>query len=323
MHYSLKNSKEFSKLHNDLDQKVLRKKRICVYPGCSNIAIGSHNISKAILSTIAHKGHVRMFKVVPYKGFGLPSVGINKATRFSGFCSDHDSQLFQPIDLPEANIDDEKNLLLLNYRATVQEQLLKTYKTEFYSLALHTFGNPNEYPFSYYRRRVHEIKMNLHICQWYGDRILGSLEGSSNEFVFKKIELPFYEVAASELFGFEPTFFSSMKRKVFDRFGFLQPFVTLFVHILPDTRKRNSFIIISTHKKDEEVLNWFFEHLSAQGPQKALSDLLLLYLELWCCSEQFYLTYIQPKKEEVKAMFARTADQNTTERETEIRLINS
>jgi hypothetical protein len=319
----VKNPREFSKIHNDVERKVFAKKRTCAYPGCMKPAIGSHNISEAVLNIIAHKGHVRKFKVVPYQGLDLPSIGVKKATRFTGFCSAHDSDLFKPVDQAGADPENERNILLLNYRANVQEELLKTYRTEFYSDVLNVFGSPEMHPFSFYQHRIQQIQMNKAVTQWYTQRLLSCIDGYSKEFVFKKIQIPFFEVAASELFGLEPTFVTEIKRKVFDVHGFLQPFATLFVHIMPDTNREYTTVVLSAHQKDEKVLNWFVEHLKSQGELKLLSDLLLLYLELWCCSEEFYQNYVHLRKKDINKLFVLTANQNAIERETEICLFDS
>jgi hypothetical protein len=54
-----------------------------------------------------------------------------------------------------------------------------------------------------------------------------------------------------------------------------------------------------------------------------LSDLLLLYLELWCCSEEFYQNYVHLRKKDINKLFVLTANQNAIERETEICLFDS
>ncbi len=48
-------------------------------------------------------------------------VGKNKATTFSGLCSQHDSELFRPIDIATPDLDRSEHLFLLAYRAVIRE----------------------------------------------------------------------------------------------------------------------------------------------------------------------------------------------------------
>jgi hypothetical protein len=110
---------EFTKhIYSQLNKKESHK---CLFPGCNNDAISSHSIQKALLKTIADKtNHLYRFGVNAEFTFDgkieaiVEKIGINKASVFFGYCSDHDTNLFLPIEskpLEEYNI--EQNFLLL------------------------------------------------------------------------------------------------------------------------------------------------------------------------------------------------------------------
>lgn len=321
--------KEITKIYNDLVLKTQKKKRQCSYPGCISQAIGSHNISEAILSTFSNKGHIRMFNIHPQKGFDVSFVGIRRATRFSGLCSQHDSKLFKTIDQPDVDLLDYKNVLLFNYRATIQEELLKAHKTELYGSVVTAFSQL-QYPqilyyteiISFYEQRIKEIVFNNLVTKWYSHNLLQDYYNSTNNFVFKILKLPYFEIAASELFTFEPHTISQLKRKLFYKYGHLQNFSHLFIHIIPDPSKRFLTAVLSMYRDDLEILNWYYEYLLQQDLKKVLSNFLLLYLELWCCSDKFYHEFIKPKTGEIKKMFLETSSQNAITRETDIFLFN-
>jgi len=93
----------------------------CLFPGCNKDAISSHSIQKALLKTIADKtNHLYRFSMNAEFTFNgkievvIEKIGINKASIFFGYCSEHDTNLFLPIEsnpLEEHNI--EQNFLLL------------------------------------------------------------------------------------------------------------------------------------------------------------------------------------------------------------------
>src|ERR1700730_15764365 len=97
---------------------------------CSNKIISAHSVQRAILEKhIAENGHVLQIKITAHVDpVGLlakpEKIGLNKATTFSGFCSKHDAELFQPLE--SAAFDFEpKQMALLAYRAVCRELYTK------------------------------------------------------------------------------------------------------------------------------------------------------------------------------------------------------
>jgi len=99
----------------------------CLAPGmeCTNRAIKAHSIQNAtVLDLLARDGHVKMIVRDAKKesltiDFG--DVGRNEAYTFAGFCSNHDSSLFAPIDNFAFNPKNEEQLFLIAYRAVARE----------------------------------------------------------------------------------------------------------------------------------------------------------------------------------------------------------
>ena len=51
----------------------------------------------------------------------LELVGINKASTFTGFCDEHDAEIFRPIETKPLNLSDSEQLFLIAYRSLTRE----------------------------------------------------------------------------------------------------------------------------------------------------------------------------------------------------------
>lgn len=99
----------------------------CLYPGltCDATPIRAHSIQNAAhLGLLEQDGHVvqltRRFKPEGPEIL-FERVGRNKASTFEGLCSNHDQELFGPIETDPVNLGDEWHLFLLAYRAVLRE----------------------------------------------------------------------------------------------------------------------------------------------------------------------------------------------------------
>lgn len=104
-----------------------KKPRYYMEDGCNNIAINSHTLQKnGILRQMSEKNHLFQFSnVSPFQrnkkgSFELKKIGINKAYTFSGFCVEHDSTIFKPIENKNVNLFDNLSINLFSYRALCQ-----------------------------------------------------------------------------------------------------------------------------------------------------------------------------------------------------------
>jgi len=105
---------------------------VCLHPdapkGCSGYAIRSHTLQKgAALAAIAEDQHVisggvpAAKRIMDNAGEVIPQrTGVNQASTFPGFCSNHDTSLFLPIERGEVPITREA-AFLLGYRTMAYE----------------------------------------------------------------------------------------------------------------------------------------------------------------------------------------------------------
>ncbi len=100
----------------------------CLAPGdsCENKAIRAHSVQNAsILERLQFNGHViapklnLSFAEGPRVSF--EKIGRNQATIFHGLCTDHDSQIFRPIEVNDLELSNPQHLFLLSYRAVLKE----------------------------------------------------------------------------------------------------------------------------------------------------------------------------------------------------------
>jgi hypothetical protein len=92
---------------------------------CAETAIRAHSIqNRQTISLLQNDNHVlawqpRFSRAGPE--VRLRMVGRNEASTFSGFCSQHDTTLFRPLDTKPLDIADQEQLFLLAYRAITCE----------------------------------------------------------------------------------------------------------------------------------------------------------------------------------------------------------
>jgi hypothetical protein len=115
----------------------------CLEPSfaCEKQAISAHSVQNATaMDLIAHNNHVYGFR--PRLGaagpkFSFQMIGRKQASTFTGLCSDHDSEIFRPIDTRPLSLNDPEQLFLIAYRSVTRElhtvleaveRLQKTYK---------------------------------------------------------------------------------------------------------------------------------------------------------------------------------------------------
>lgn len=105
---------------SEFNKKYYRRFK-CMVDSCKDKPIDSHSISNSIsIQSISENGHVVGIK--PYddsneqsRKFRYETISHNSALVFKGFCSDHDTTLFKPIDTKE--IRTTRDYFLMCYRA--------------------------------------------------------------------------------------------------------------------------------------------------------------------------------------------------------------
>lgn len=100
----------------------------CLAPGmnCTATAIRAHSLQNSrVLDLLVRNNHVKGLahridkKTEPSILFD--DVGRNRATTFTGFCSQHDIEIFRPIDMNAFSSTDSEHLFLVAYRAVARE----------------------------------------------------------------------------------------------------------------------------------------------------------------------------------------------------------
>jgi len=92
------------------------------------------------------------------------------------------------------------------------------------------------------------------------------------------------------LFTYEPD--PDSKRRLYKCTGCFVPFSEIFVHIIPRKSDNATYLIISSHTKDEGLLEDYIMKYVDLRLGKSLSDILLTQCEKWVCSEGFKKRYI-------------------------------
>src|SRR3972149_8263724 len=100
----------------------------CLEPkeACAQQSIRAHSIqNEVILELLQYDGHVVMPRLKLDQNFGprvwFESVGRNKATTFTGLCTEHDTDIFAPIENASIDVENDLHLFLLAYRAVLRE----------------------------------------------------------------------------------------------------------------------------------------------------------------------------------------------------------
>jgi hypothetical protein len=114
-----------------LQTSILNNKECFKNSGCDNI-IKAHSIQEnKILKKIAVDGHVVMVandRITMVDGqidtdnlVKIELIGKGKATRFQGFCQEHDREIFKPIELNDYIAGNKEQNFLFAYRTLAKE----------------------------------------------------------------------------------------------------------------------------------------------------------------------------------------------------------
>lgn len=100
----------------------------CLAPGmgCTAAAIRAHSLQNSqVLDLLVREDHVKALakRIDKEKGpvIFFDDLGRNQATTFSGFCSEHDAEIFRSIDTKAFCLTDHEHLFLVAYRAVARE----------------------------------------------------------------------------------------------------------------------------------------------------------------------------------------------------------
>ncbi|QEM09076.1 hypothetical protein [Mucilaginibacter rubeus] len=291
-----------------------RKVRICSIPGCRERTVKNHCVSQALIGSFSEDGHLRTLIVNLWITGGLMfrQTGVRDVSTFHGLCNGHDHTIFSPVDSATMDTKNYHNQLLLSYRSLLNEKLKKTNKREAYCMFYQEHKGSTKTGVQLAKRHSAQFEYNLLSVASYEQQLLDEIAYPKGCFIFNVLEFPYFGVAGSELFSYEPDEITHLKRANHFRFNVLDPFADIFVHIVPSKEKNKLDVVVGAHEKDELALKYFYDHLKNTEPLKSLSDLLFLFVGDWVCSETFFRDYLQGYEHELVKIFSYTSTVSAT-----------
>lgn len=303
-------------------QKSRNRKSGCLYPSCTNYAISSHSIPKAILAEIAENGKlIRLYldaKYSPDGGIEIISteIGINEASIFNGFCSIHDSKIFKDIENCPISITNKKQMFLLIYRAFCKEY---SAEKESYRLRSDLMNNllAEGIEFGSDFKELFKEQMNCSLeCIKWEDSLKQLLD---NEMINKSYNLPF-EVGYTEtdyipIYVSTVFFMQSAKYDINYNFDIYKKDVILFSLISVPKKNKGKigfyYFYFIPHKK---ILAPVLRYLNSDNKdelQLFLSDLIVRYSENFYIGPSLWEKYSEKERELIKDFMFRTTNDRT------------
>ncbi|GEM_PF-2593946 len=271
-----------------------RRKRICSVEGCGKYASNNHCVSRSLLKGFANNNHLFELYLEPFPipDIGLKSIGIEKCTIFKDLCPRHDNFFYKDIDKKNYDINSYSNIVALNHRALRNEYYRKSV-----TLGTHQNTLKSRADINLGARMLEDslatLPFNFKSINWYMEKINAELAEEKGEFLFKVFNYPYFEVAATELFTFEPNPYA--KRELYRITGCFVPFSEIFVHIVPRKEVKTTYVVISCHEKDKFLFEDYIRKYVDGNLAKPLSDILTIQAEKWVCSKSFKAEFIDGK----------------------------
>lgn len=278
---------------NETWKKLKKKERICMFGDCNEKAINSHVFQKnGILKQMSEDNHlIQLFPADAFKTeeTGLSQfkiIGINDAYSFKGFCKDHDTKLFSPIETKDnLNLFNTNNQALFSYRGLCQEIQRKEISIEFISKMILLTGYPNAKPL------LDGYKSGIKNLTFFKKELESAIVNQDfSKFYFSTVELPKIELCISVPLNVgdleNPNNIPYDEWKQNERF----PRTTSFINVFP--YKKKSYFIGGFHK--DYPCNWTKKKLKKLSYSKnkiilkELSDLIVLRLEFWAMSPRLF-----------------------------------
>lgn len=284
---------EFFKIWDSAFRNSTSKSRKCLVDNCEKTAIKSHALQKnGILKQISEKNHLYQFSNVPpfqkaEKGnFELKRIGINDVFTFPGFCKEHDSSIFKPIEQNRLDIESIESINLFSYRALCQEIRRKEIALDVAQKMIET--NFNFALVLYMTDFKTGLKNGLKNLYFFKKELENDLKNSQDKLIHRICEIPKTEICISAPLNISDE--NNPLSQTHDQNGKVlnNPFVTSFVNIFQ--YKEKSYLMITLSK--EFPCNWTenlfneFQGLKSPNHLKLISDLIATRFEFWCISPQ-------------------------------------
>lgn len=293
--------KKFDRIRKQINSAAFSRKRKCFVSGCSNLAIDSHLLQRrGILNHVIKSGHLYqiVFLQYPESHYSIKKVGWKDALTFKGFCAEHDSKLFQTIEINDIDFTNYKSLLLLSYRPLLNEYRIKQGLLEaLMDTLLHVEIS------KYVNSEV--VQMTIAgetMCQWDVEFFLRSLqedlENNTEQFVFYVRSIPKIQLCTSAIFSFTSLADSFLTDP--PNLAKKEPLPNVLFNIIPTST--DCKIIFGYHKLSEKHVKPKIDaylNLPLSQFLKELSDILIKYCDNWAFSETFYTTKVSSSRKEL------------------------
>lgn len=250
-------------------KKTDAQKHRCLFPGCKNNAISSHSQQRGgQLRAISQNGEVYSMEKNLYKAMkrkperGLvhfKKTPISKASIFPGFCSEHDSKLFAPIEKTKLTVGNKHQAALFFLRSNSFEYLQKRQAVmwnqhfmEQVGVKLHSDAIEN------YRLKMYGMFQYLQTdAPHYFERAFESVTSKEQYHINTAwVEIP-KNIMVSTSCCFSPLMHMHTEYMM-ENLDDVQPAVSF--NVVPNAE--STHVIVSWLKEHDDIANWFKDALN-------------------------------------------------------------
>lgn len=313
---------------NETWKKLYAKERLCMFEDCNKKAINSHVFQKnGILKQMSEKNH--LIQLFPANAFNVSEtgltqfkkIGINDAYSFKGFCKDHDTKIFLPIESKDKlDLFNTYHQALFSYRGLCQEIRRKEISLEFISKIILS-------------RDIHRassatdgFKSGIKNLSFFKNELeYAIINQDFKKFYFSTVEIPRIDLCISvplnvhDIENPNNLPYEQWKRNR------QYPLTTSFVNIFP--LKKKSYFIGGYHK--DYPCNWIKKKLKKLSYsknkiiKKELSDLIVLRLEFWTMSPKLFRSIPEETIRKYKLTFSDNIYNHSESMRTKINLFKN
>lgn len=310
----------FKKIYNKISNNAKDKFCFSKNENCSNKIIGAHSIqNNRILSQLSENGDVL------YVAYGdgelkFNKVGKGKATTFTGFCGNHDSKIFSPIENYHFIKENKQQEFLFAYRIIAREYYAKIHSKNICEKFVEALENPEKeiiegYPLQFLdsytleafkigqEQLLKSLKYDIRDLNEYKKMLNKSLEKNKFEVIDTyclELDIPCNLAVASWCY-----LTRDLKGKVInDTFDCKERMKPLMITIFPQNNK--TYILLSYFNKDKHKYKAFInqlKNLKDDMKKIVISNLIVSHCENFVYSLKHWDLLSEKKKELIKYGF--------------------
>lgn len=277
---------EFLNRFGNARDKARRFHYKCLCPGCKKNAINSHLVQQhPFLESVAEEGKVYQIKdneIDPRSGDFSDSreqiLSIRHVLSMPLFCSEHDNNLFKPIESREIGYDSAQTFLLFSLRALASQRYLEEKRQVLYQNS----GFEGE-------AFVVQRDYSKHILDRF-DSTIGLLYGDVaslvyDDYVFQMVDLPYMPVCGSDAIVDE----NEMVEAYSGGNMAVKPLNVLYITLLPIKDDQVVKVIIGYHKRYVgQRQKQFYQQVGTDNSKKMLLE-LIFRMKNWCSSPSLFV----------------------------------